>query len=273
MGIRRLHIRSRNGYPSSSHSFSQCTAQNFESGMCEKTPAWTFLSFAGAAPPPPNVQCCCELERMRFTKTGVYFAPARAPPKLTATLNIGGLGAAPAKDENIPAGFFFRTYRNRNFAWCIARKNVKTTNSPCESECVNDRCPSVRPSVRHTMLRRVSSQHFLIRGPSFRHTMLRRVSSQHFLIRDVTPPRATSRHHTSPYVTPLPVKPNHVRSRCRTSHHVTSHVVMPRHVPSSQVTSRHVSTCHVHVMSFSNPSHTVSSCLLTCFLVLSCFFI
>ena len=130
----------------------------------------------------------------------------------------------------------------------------------------------VRPSVRHTMLRRVSSQHFLIRGPSFRHTMLRRVSSQHFLIRDVTPPRATSRHHTSPYVTPCPVKPSHVRSRYRTSHHVTSHGVMPRHVPSSQVTSRHVSTCHVHVMSFSNPSHAVLSRLLTCFLVLSCFF-
>ena len=87
----------------------------------------------------------------------------------------------------------------------IARGNAKMTGA----------FSSVRPS-----------QHILIRGPSVRpsvrRTMLRRVSFQHLLICDVagTPPDATSHHHTSPYVTPHPVKPSHVRSRRRTGRNV-----------------------------------------------------
>ena len=116
--------------------------------MCEKNARLDVLIFCRRCPQPPNVQCCCELGGgSGGCEINARFCKAHAL-KLTATLNIGGRGGSARKRQERPSGRFFRTYRNRNFAWCIARKNVKTTDSHCESECVNDGCLSVRPSVR-----------------------------------------------------------------------------------------------------------------------------
>ena len=83
-------------------------------------------------------------------------------------------------------------------------------------------CPDARLSVALCCVAFRPPQHFLIRGPSVRDTMLCRVSFQHLLMRDVAgePPHATSRHHTSPYVTPDPLKPSHFRSRRRARRNV-----------------------------------------------------
>ena len=49
------------GYPSYIRSFPECTAQKFDSGMCEKNARLDVLIFCRRCPQPPNVQCCCEL--------------------------------------------------------------------------------------------------------------------------------------------------------------------------------------------------------------------
>ena len=115
--------------------------------MCEKNARLDVLIFCRRCPQPPNVQCCCELGGgSGGCEINARFCKAHAL-KLTATLNIGGRGGSARKRQERPSGRFFSHIPESKFCMVIARKNVKTTDSNCESECVNDGCPSVRPSV------------------------------------------------------------------------------------------------------------------------------
>ena len=110
--VTSCHVSSRHvtslpaigGYPSSTHSSSQCIMRLLDRHLRNKSPFIIDRNLCAmppphpmfrhlrkkrpfiidrllcAMPPAPHVQCCCELERMQFTKSGVYFAAAIPSP-------------------------------------------------------------------------------------------------------------------------------------------------------------------------------------------------
>ena len=104
--------------------FSQCITSNSQSGICEKTPAWLTVPYVSDAPPAPRAQCWLVMQRVCFTKTGVFFRSRHMPPGRASTLNIRGAGVSACRCRSLWDGRFFSQIPESNidihyFIYCV----------------------------------------------------------------------------------------------------------------------------------------------------------